>query len=160
MSPRQRLAFALIAVVIAVVAVVAIAAGGGSDDGGDRASSTDAVTTPEATPEPEEQQEASAAEEPEPTPTPTSDPVPKVVVKGGEPVGGVEELEVTEGQRVRFTVVSDVADEVHVHGYDLMKDVSAGGQATFSFKATITGIFEAELEDRGVQVASIRVDPR
>ncbi len=158
MSVRQRLTFALIAVVIAVVAVVAIAAGGSSDDGADRASSTDAVTAPEATPEPDATQEPAATEEPEPTPTP--DPVPKVVVKGGEPVGGVEELEFTEGERIRFTVVSDVADHVHVHGYDLMKDVSAGGQATFSFKATITGIFEAELEDRGVQVVSLRVDPK
>jgi hypothetical protein len=157
-SVRQRLAFALIAVVIAVVAVVAIASGGGSDDGADRASSTDAVTAPEATPEPEATQEPSAAREPEPTPTRA--PVPKVVVKGGEPVGGVEEIEATEGERIRFTVVSDVADHVHVHGYDLMKDVSAGGQATFSFKATITGIFEAELEDRGEQVVSIRVDPK
>ena len=116
------------------------------------------MTTPEATPEPDATQEPAATEEPEPTPTP--DPVPKIVVKGGEPVGGVEELEFTECERIRFTVVSDVADHVHVHGYDLMKDVSAGGQATFSFKATITGIFEAELEDRGVQVVSLRVDPK
>ncbi len=156
MSVRQRLAFALIAVVIAVVAVVAIASGGGSDDGADRASSTDAVTAPEATPEPEATQEPSAAREPEPTRA----PVPKVVVKGGEPVGGVEEIEATEGERIRFTVVSDVADHVHVHGYDLMKDVSAGGQATFSFKATITGIFEAELEDRAEEIVSLRVDPK
>ncbi len=157
MSVRQRLTFALIAVVIAVVAVVAIAAGGGSDDGADRASSTDAVTAPEATPEPDATQEPAATEEPEPTPTP--DPVPKVVVKGGEPVGGVEEIEVTEGERIRFTVVSDVADHVHVHGYDVLRDVTAGGTARFNFEADIPGVFEIELEDSGVEIARLRVEP-
>ena len=158
MSVRQRLTFALIAVAIAVVAVVALAAGGGSDDGADRASSTDAVATPQATPDPQATREPAATEEPEPTPTP--EPVPRVVVKEGKPVGGVKELEFTEGERIRFRVVSDVADHVHVHGYDVLEDISAGGQVTFNFKATITGIFEAELEDRAEQVVSLRVNPK
>ena len=33
-------------------------------------------------------------------------------------------LEYTPGEQIRFKVGSDVADEVHVHGYDLMKDVA------------------------------------
>ncbi|MFN8162742.1 MAG: hypothetical protein U0R26_02725 [Solirubrobacterales bacterium] len=39
---------------------------------------------------------------------------------------------------------SDVSDEVHVHGYDLMKDVKAGGTVEFDFPASIEGVFEAE----------------
>ena len=31
------------------------------------------------------------------------------------------------------------ADEVHIHGYDIMKDVKAGGSVTFDFPATIEG---------------------
>ena len=54
---------------------------------------------------------------------------------------------------------SDVSDEVHVHGYDLMKDVEAGQTVTFSFPADITGIFEIELEGAGKQIAELRVDP-
>ena len=36
---------------------------------------------------------------------------------------------------VRFAVASDVADEIHVHGYDFQKDVAAGGTVTFNFPA-------------------------
>lgn len=84
---------------------------------------------------------------------------PTIVVKNGEPVGGVQELEYSAGDQIRFEVDSDVADEIHVHGYDLMKDVPAGGSVTFSFPAEIEGIFEVELEDRKEQIAELRVNP-
>ena len=82
-----------------------------------------------------------------------------IVVRNGEPVGGVQELEYSAGEEVRFTVKSDVADEIHVHGYDLMKDVPAGGTVSFSFPAEIEGIFEIELEGRKEQIAELRVNP-
>jgi hypothetical protein len=82
-----------------------------------------------------------------------------IVVKNGEPVGGVKDLEYSAGEQVRFTVDSDVADEVHVHGYDLMKDVPAGGSVSFSFPAEIEGIFEVELEGRKEQIAELRINP-
>jgi hypothetical protein len=82
-----------------------------------------------------------------------------IVVKNGEPVGGVQRLEYSAGEQIEFTVDSDVADEIHVHGYDLMKDVPAGGSVSFSFPAEIEGIFEAELEGRKEQIAEIRVNP-
>ena len=33
----------------------------------------------------------------------------------------------SKGDTVRFSVVSDTADEIHVHGYDVHKDVAKGG---------------------------------
>src|SRR5690348_13540415 len=69
-----------------------------------------------------------------------------VVNKAGQPVGGIKELDYNQGEEVSFRVHSGVADEVHVHGYDLHKDVKAGGTVSFSFPASLTGIFEAELE--------------
>jgi hypothetical protein len=84
---------------------------------------------------------------------------PKIVIKNGEPVGGVQELEYNAGDQIRFEVDSDVADEIHVHGYDLMKDVPAGGSVTFTFPAEIEGIFEVELEGRREQIAELRVNP-
>jgi hypothetical protein len=84
---------------------------------------------------------------------------PTIVVRNGEPVGGVQELEYGAGEQARFTVRSDVADEIHVHGYDLMKDVAAGGSVSFSFPADIEGIFEVELEGRQEQIAELRVNP-
>ena len=56
-------------------------------------------------------------------------------------------------------VRSDVADEVHIHGYDLTQDVPAGGSVRFSFAADIEGVFEIELEERKEQIAELRVSP-
>jgi ABC-type glycerol-3-phosphate transport system substrate-binding protein len=81
----------------------------------------------------------------------------RVVVKGGKPVGGIQRATVKKGQKVAIVVHSDVADEVHVHGYDLHKDVDAGGTVRIVFPATITGVFEAELESRGLQIVEFTV---
>jgi hypothetical protein len=85
--------------------------------------------------------------------------VPVIVVKDGKPVGGIRNLTYNEGERVRFEVRSDVSDEIHVHGYDLMKDVKAGGSVRFDFPATIEGVFEAELEGRKQQIVQLTVNP-
>jgi len=85
--------------------------------------------------------------------------VPTITIKSGEPVGGVQEFEYSAGDQVRFKVDSDVADEIHIHGYDLMKDVAAAGSVSFSFPAEIEGIFEVELEGRKEQIAELRVNP-
>jgi len=85
--------------------------------------------------------------------------VPVIVVKHGEPVGGVRDLTYNKGERIRFKVESDVSDEVHVHGYNIMKDVKAGGSVSFDFPATIEGVFEAELEGRKEQIIELTVNP-
>lgn len=82
-----------------------------------------------------------------------------IVIKHGKPVGGIAQLTYNEGERVRFKVDSDVSDEVHLHGYDIMKDVKAGGSVSFDFPATIEGAFEAELEDRKEQILELTVNP-
>ena len=93
------------------------------------------------------------------TEKPKPPPIPKVTIKDGKPVGGVKKLSFDKGERVRFVVESDVSDEIHVHGYDLMKDVEAGSKVTFAFPAKIDGVFEVELEDRGEEIASLEVQP-
>ena len=80
-----------------------------------------------------------------------------IMVKGAKPVGGVKDITVKKGQRVRFTVKSDVADEIHVHGYNFHKDVAKGGSVSFDFPATIDGEFVIELESRSEQIASLKV---
>jgi hypothetical protein len=90
--------------------------------------------------------------------TTTAAPVTiRVLIKGGKPVGGIQRATVKKGQKVAIVVHSDVADEVHVHGYDLHKDVDAGGTVRIVFPATITGVFEAELEDRKLQIIEFTV---
>lgn len=91
--------------------------------------------------------------------TASSGEVPTIVVRDGEPVGGIQELEYSAGEEIRFRVSSDAAEEIHVHGYDLMKDVPAGGTVEFDFPAELEGIYEAELEGLGVQIVELRINP-
>jgi hypothetical protein len=81
------------------------------------------------------------------------------VIVGGEPQGGIQRDSVARGREVVITVTSDVADEVHVHGYDLMADVAPGAPATIRFTADAPGRFEIELENTGVQIAELEVRP-
>ena len=85
--------------------------------------------------------------------------VPTIVIKDGQPVGGVQELSFTQGDDIRFIVDSDVSDEVHFHGYDVGMDVEAGGTVEFNVPATDTGVFEVELEERVIPIAEITVNP-
>jgi hypothetical protein len=145
-SPLVRGAIALGAVAAVVVLFIVLA--GGDDEGG-----SETGTTTQA-------QSATGPTGPAPAKPKTVKPeVPRVVVVDGKPRGGVKRLSFDSGERVRFAVASDVADEVHVHGYDLSEDVSAGGVVRFSFPARIEGVFEVELEGRHEQIAELRVNP-
>jgi hypothetical protein len=85
--------------------------------------------------------------------------VPTIIVRNGAPVGGVQELTFEAGERVRFRVRSDSADELHVHGYDEERELPAGRTVTVAFPADIEGGFEAELHGSGEQVAELRIEP-
>ena len=86
---------------------------------------------------------------------------PSIEIKDGQPVGGVQELEVAKGDEIRFIVESDVDDEVHLHGYDVYAGRRApAAQVEFKVPATIEGVFEVELEHSVVPIAEISVSPR
>lgn len=94
------------------------------------------------------------------TTTPPEGPtVVRVRVVNGAPRGGIVRRTVDQGDRVAIVVTSDVADHIHLHGYDIVRDVAAGGTARIAFRATVPGRFEVELEDRMVQLADITVQP-
>jgi hypothetical protein len=82
-----------------------------------------------------------------------------IVVENGAPKGGIVRKTVSKGDHVVLVVTSDVADEIHLHGYDMKKDVAAGGTIRLPFTATLPGRFEVELEQRGVQIADLTVNP-
>lgn len=81
----------------------------------------------------------------------------EVRYSASEVQGGVQRVRVQRGGVVALVVRSDVADEVHLHTYDRKVDVPAGGSATLSFTADQPGVFEAELESRGVQLVQFEV---
>jgi hypothetical protein len=141
MQSRTISAVVVVALIAAAVVLFVVL----RDDDGD---ADGATTTPAATTT--QQQER----KPEPKPEVTT-----IVVKGGEPVGGVQELEYTRGDEIRFDVEADIAEEVHVHGYDVIEEVAPGEVARFDFPADIEGGFEVELEGSHTQIAELTVEP-
>ena len=131
-------------IVLATACVLAAfaLAGCGSDDSGS-ASSTEATTTTETT---------TTTEAEAPT-------IVRITVVDGASQGGIVRQTVNKDDQVVLLVTSDVADEIHLHGYDVAREVAAGDTVRLPFKATIPGRFEAELESRGVQIADITVEP-
>jgi hypothetical protein len=117
-----------------------LVAGCGGDDGGEAASTTAAATTLTST-----------------TGTTTGDATTttagfagkliQVRVAGGKVETAERRVTVSRGDRVRVQVESDQADEVHVHGFDLSKQVGPGKPATVEFTANLPGVWEVELED-------------
>ncbi len=134
----------LLTLLVLIAATGLTACGGSSDESTETSAASDSTVT-----RPSEGPESASM----------GGKVPTVVVRNGEPVGGIAELEYDAGDQIRFEVSSDVADEVHVHGYDLMEEVPAGGTVSFDFPAEIEGIFEVELEGRKEQIAELRVNP-
>jgi hypothetical protein len=82
-----------------------------------------------------------------------------ITVKDAKPVGGVKDVTFKKGGTVDLTVKSDTADEVHFHGYDVHKDVPAGGSVHFKFPAKIDGKFIVELENHKETLANVTVEP-
>ncbi len=80
-----------------------------------------------------------------------------VTVANGAVVGGLEVVSVPVGEPVVLTVDADVADEVHLHGYDLFAQVGPGAPASIEFTADIPGIFEVELEGARLPVVELEV---
>ena len=152
MSNAARAAIGVAAIVVVVALFVILQ---GSDDSDSNAPATSTTTTNQAA-------DAGAGQDqdkPDKPEEPAEPEVPTIVIKNGEPVGGVAELEFDTGDEIEFYVESDVADHVHLHVYDVMKDVAPGKRVKFSVPATIEGVFEAELEDSVVQIAQITVNP-
>ena len=145
MTSGKRFALLAALVVIAITGFILIKP---DDDSGDNSLSTTATTAPE----PSGTGKTAPAK-------PAPPPVPEIRLRDGKPVGGVKELEFTKGDRIQFDVTADVADEVHVHGYELKRDVEPGKTVNFSFKGDIDGQFEVELEQRTEQIAELKVTP-
>ena len=131
MSNRARLGLVALAAAVAVAAFVL--AGSGDEEDKDGSAPAPARTTTEGDPR-------------EPTATARSAPEPPVEVRlrGYRPVGGIQEIEVESGEEVRLVVLSDAPDDIHVHGYDLEREIAPRRPATFRFAADLEGIFEIE----------------
>ncbi|HKZ18793.1 MAG TPA: hypothetical protein VJQ57_01645 [Acidimicrobiia bacterium] len=80
-------------------------------------------------------------------------------VEGGVKVEGPDTISVAQGDVVSFEVEADVADEIHVHGFDLLFETVPGEPVVVEFTADATGIFEVELEESRLHLVNIEVTP-
>jgi plastocyanin len=83
----------------------------------------------------------------------------RVTIEKGQPVGGPARWKVSKGDKVAITVTSDVADELHLHTYDVTEDVAKGGTATLRVTANTEGVFELELEHAATLIGNLQVSP-
>jgi hypothetical protein len=138
-------------VIVALVALFLVFRPGDDDEEG-TGTTTSAATAPPTVEPTTTETEAATTAAPEATQL-------VVTIRGDEPVDGIVRAEAHKGDPVVVIVRSDVADEVHVHGYDLMAEVAPGKPVRIEFTADLTGRFEIELEGRGKQIAQLTVLP-
>ena len=155
MSRNQRIGL-LVAAVVIVVAVVIASPGGGDDAESGRQTRTppdETSSTPATGPRPA----AAAPDSPKPQITGSRSAV------GG--AGGAADFKVRRATTCRIVVSADAPDEIHLHGYDIEKDVGAGqARHASSSGPTSRAIFEIEshvAEDAGQDplIAKLTVEP-
>ena len=142
------------------LAVVVAACGGGLVETSTTAApptSSSTVTVPTTTPA--SSTTAAATSSTAPTTTDDNAEVPRIKVEDGVKTEGIDTLSVRVGETVRFEVEADVADEVHVHGFDLQFPTVADQEVLIEFEATAAGIFEVELEGLRLHLLDLEVTP-
>lgn len=72
---------------------------------------------------------------------------------------GPELLVLRQGERVRLQVTSDEADELHLHGYEITRQLMAGRTESVTFTADRSGRFDLELHRRHRTLAVLEVTP-
>jgi len=92
-----------------------------------------------------------------PAPAPPTVHTINVKVRGGKASGDTGRVAVPLGTPVVISVSSDVADEIHVHGYERMVKVPAASTAAVTFTATKPGTFDVELENAKLALLQLQV---
>jgi hypothetical protein len=88
---------------------------------------------------------------------PAVDQTIRITYAGGTVRGTSSLVKVKLNSRVALIVTSDVADEIHFHGYDKSADVAKGGTATIVFKASLPGRYVVELEKLGRRLVTLQI---
>lgn len=146
MSTRQRVGLVTLAVTVLVVAFVALRPA--DDDERPASAGPPAPTSPTAAPDTDTPTE-------QPTVTEPAQPSGPLLTTDGEP----RSIEVIQGEEVRFRVRSSESERLHVHGYDIFRELGPEETEELSFPAELEGIFEIELERSGALLAELEVNP-
>jgi len=95
-----------------------------------------------------------------PPPTTTTEPAADVTIRITLVDGRIEaerRYEASLGDTVEVRVTSDVAEEVHLHGYDLYLQLEVGAEVALVFEANLPGVWEAELHPSHRELFQLQV---
>ena len=68
-------------------------------------------------------------------------------IKGGNVLNGQEKIKVNKGDQVKLVFNSDESLQIHLHGYDIQKDVIANQETVLEFLADATGRFRITVHE-------------
>ena len=132
MSGRQRLALLAVAAVIAVGAVLLLRTGEDEDDSKPAETTAQTQTSPRAKPKPK----------------------PPLLQPGSQ-----RTIRVKKGATVAFRVRAKSPEEVHVHGYNILRQVPLNRTVSVRFPAKLEGVYEIELEVSHTPLGKLEVRP-
>jgi ABC-type glycerol-3-phosphate transport system substrate-binding protein len=141
-----------IATLIAVLALgaVGLAGCGGDDAAADAVTTTDTATTATTT--------ATGGETTSTTPAAEAQVI-TIRVVDGQPQGGIQRPTIDQGDKVVLVVRTDSGEAVHLHGYNIEKEIVPGKPLRLPFTANIAGRFELELHPTDTLLAVLEVKP-
>jgi len=82
-----------------------------------------------------------------------------IVVNGGRLISKRRVLVVHRNDEVTLHITSDVADQFHLHGYNMLVELKPGSTTTLRFKANLTGRFTYELHKADLELGALEVYP-
>jgi ABC-type glycerol-3-phosphate transport system substrate-binding protein len=141
-----------IATLIAVLALgaVGLAGCGGDDNAADAVTTTETATTATT---------SETGGETTPTTPAAQAKVITIRVVGGQPQGGIQRPTIDQGDKVVLVVRTDSGEAVHLHGYNIEKEIVPGKPLRLPFTANIAGRFEVELHPTDTLLAVLEVKP-
>lgn len=143
-------------VLIVPLALLLTACAAGTEEEIPPAAARTTRSAPTSDPVPTSTLKTSGAPSPSASPSPTVRTI-DVAYVGGEVSGTTGREEVKLGEHVVLRITSDVADEVHVHGYDVQQALPADVPVEIPLVADVPGGYEVELHDAGRALFQLRV---
>lgn len=151
LTPRPRLA-----VLAAAALALTLAACGGDDDPDPQATTAPPTTAAPTSGAPTPTVVSSTSSCPLRTSPAPGTTVVTASVTGKDVTAPDRSVSVKLGTRVRLEVTTDVADELHVHTYDVKEATTPGCPTALEFVANIPASVEVELEKAHVHVLEIK----
>lgn len=68
-------------------------------------------------------------------------------------------ITVKQNDNVTLNITGDHTEEIHIHGYDLLKTIEAGKSGVYKFRADKSGDYEIEIETTSTTVGHLVVNP-